>query len=409
MFNFYEYEGKILFSPLKLDFKPIDVPTHADKLYFLNEIGGCGRRFYNADRLSMLFDTKETLEGHLLEHDCTAEVEPIVVQLISQGKVMVVNTAFDDYKACLEQKPVQKRRVNVIGLGDVGINLIIGLRLTGHDVVSDIGVYSPDENSALRCEAEINQIYPAFCEHSLPEVSIIDESRVTDCDVLIFAASKSVPAVGSGVKDVRMVQFEGNASILKAYARAAREAQFSGLFAVVSDPVDQLCKYVYTESNTDEHGNIDKKGLSGEQVRGFGLGVMNARARYYSKRISGAQTYEQNGRAYGPHGKGLVIANDISSYDKQISEQLTELTLNANFQVRSYGYKPYLAPAFSSAALSICAYLREQPHYSSVLIDGAFLGVKNRQTPFGTCIEHANLHPDLFSEIKKSHQMLKTF
>ena len=58
----------------------------------------------------------------------------------------------------------------------------------------------------------------------------------------------------------------------------ARAADFQGLWCAVSDPVDPLAKTAYLESNRDENGVWDGKGLRPEQIQGFGLGVMNARA-----------------------------------------------------------------------------------------------------------------------------------
>lgn len=95
-----------------------------------------------------------------------------------------------------------------------------------------------------------------------------------DCDMFVFCASRSVPEVGSNVTDVRMIQYESNSKIIEPYARMAREKGFKGIFAVVSDPVDQLCYRVYHSSNIDENGKFDGKGLQAEQVRGYGLGVM---------------------------------------------------------------------------------------------------------------------------------------
>ena len=61
-----------------------------------------------------------------------------------------------------------------------------------------------------------------------------------------------------------------------AVGRMARENHFQGLFCVVSDPVDPLCRAVLLESNKNEAGELDGQGLFPHQVRGFGLGVMNA-------------------------------------------------------------------------------------------------------------------------------------
>ena len=44
--------------------------------------------------------------------------------------------------------------------------------------------------------------------------------------MFVFVASKGIPPVGSGVKDVRMAQYENNKAIVSQYAKQAREAGF---------------------------------------------------------------------------------------------------------------------------------------------------------------------------------------
>ena len=52
------------------------------------------------------------------------------------------------------------------------------------------------------------------------------------------------------------------------------------------------------------------------QVKGFGLGVMNARAAYYAKKgIPVLRSSSRTAAASAPHGEDLVIANSISHYD----------------------------------------------------------------------------------------------
>ena len=96
---------------------------------------------------------------------------------------------------------------------------------------------------------------------ALPEVDIVKPEDLFKCDMFIFVASKGIPPVGSGVKDVRMYQFEANSAIVAGYARQARRENFKGLFAVVSDPVDPLAKTAYLESNKNEAGEFDGLGL----------------------------------------------------------------------------------------------------------------------------------------------------
>lgn len=299
----------------------------------------------------------------------------------------------------------KKKRVNLLGLGDVGGTLLTGLKLLGGDVIESIGVFSSG-NAARRYEYEMNQTAYPWDYDRLPEVEIIEREELFDCDAFIFCASKSVPAVGAEVADVRMVQFEANRDIVKEYAQLARKKKFQGLFAVVSDPVDPLCRVAFEESNKDESGITDGKGLKPVQIRGYGLGVMNSRAAYYAKREPRFRSFLTEGRAFGPHGNDLVIANSIAHYDDALSKELTKLAVEANLKTREIGYKPYIAPALSSGAISLLLTLRGEWHYSSSYLGGVFLGARNRMTTEGTELESLPLPEALYRRIEHAYREL---
>lgn len=82
-------------------------------------------------------------------------------------------------------------------------------------------------------------------------------------------------------------------------------------------------------------------GLLPEQIQGFGLGVMNARAAYYAKRDPRFKQFLTEGRSFGPHGQDLVIADSIENYNDELSKELTNLTVTANLHMRAIGYKPF--------------------------------------------------------------------
>lgn len=298
-------------------------------------------------------------------------------------------------------------RVHLLALGDVGSTLAMGLRLLGGDVISTLGVCDVREGVPQRWEFELNQIAAPGGER-LPPVEVVTPEEVLDCDVFLFCASRFVPdtAVKSG--DVRMAQYELNRPLVARYARMAREKKFRGMFCVVSDPVDQLCRAALWESNRNEAGELDYQGLSAGQVRGFGLGVMNARARYYAGRDARYASYLSEGRAFGPHGEGLIIANSIDHYDDGLSRELTELTKRANLEMRGLGYKPFVAPALSSGALSLLACLRGEWQYSSVFLDGVFFGIRNRLTAGGCEVEKMDLPEELVERIRETVEMLKS-
>lgn len=79
-------------------------------------------------------------------------------------------------------------------------------------------------------------------------------------------------------------------------------------------------------------------------------------------------------------------------------------------RVRELGYKPYIAPALSSAALSILLSLRGHWHYGSVYLGdaakGAFFGVKNRFTPAGIEYEDLPLCQTLYERLQTAYMNL---
>ncbi len=293
----------------------------------------------------------------------------------------------------------KKKRVNLLALGDVGGTLLMGLRLMGGDVIDSIGICDLNEAAAKRFEMEINQIEEPFEHGIMPQVEIISADDLFDCDVMIFCASKGVPPVGGDVKDVRMAQLEANVQLAGSFAKKAVQTGFKGLFAVVSDPVDPLCKAALLE------------GLAPEQIQGYGLGVMNARALYYARKDDRFSQFLTEGRAFGPHGQDLVIADSISNYNEDLSAELTKLAVESNLRTRELGFKPYIAPALSSGAISILKTLRGDWNYSSVYSgngsEGAFLGVKNRRSTDGIEVEDPVLPQALFKRIENARNNLK--
>ena len=237
----------------------------------------------------------------------------------------------------------------------------MGLKLLGGDVIKTIGIIDLDENRMKRYEAECNQICYPWAYDVLPKVVLLKEEELFDCDVFIFCATKGVPPVGTAVQDVRMQQLKANRSIVESYAKKARTCGYDGLFAVVSDPVEPLCNAAWQISNCNESGAFDDNGLHLEQVQGYGLGVMNARAVYYAKKNPGKYgLFLTEGRVFGPHGKSLVVADSITQYHDKESRELSKLAAEANLSVRALGFKPYIAPALSSAAISILLTMRAQ-------------------------------------------------
>ncbi len=381
----------------------------SDKIFYLiDKNPDLFRRSYLVDRPELLDYVAEDIL--LLNRNSDIDISTIdkqLLELIANHQVTALNISYPNWVDCLykDDLPLERPvKLNIVGLGDVGGTLLTGLKLLGSDFINTIGIYDKDANKMLRYEQEMQQIH--FDETIMPKVKILDESEIFNCDILAFTVASFIPPVGSEVIDVRMAQLEHNSKIINIYAKLARNAKFKGLFAILSDPVDQLCKVAFDTSNTNDNGVKDFNGLASDQIKGFGLGVMHARAVYHSKNNPQYKNYLREGRAYGPHGKGLVIANSIENYDETLSQELTQLTIESNLAVRALGYKPYIAPALSSGCLSLLATIHGEWHYSSVYFGGKFVGCKNRHTKNGVEIETLKLPELLINRLQETYASL---
>ena len=338
-----------------------------------------------------------------------AERDSSLVDFVPEGlPVRAVNLTWPRWETLLKKQ--NKKRtglsLNLVALGDVGSTLLIGLCLLGGDCIDEIGIYDRTPEKQRRFVLETNQILAFGQRDQKPKVRAIEKDEVFDGDYFVFCASKGIPPVTQTSGDVRMVQLEGNRKILQEFAQMARMKNFQGEFCVVSDPVDPLCKAAYLDSNTT-NDQLDFKGLRPEQIHGFGLGVMYARAAYLAESVIHQSDFLKNGRTYGPHGKGLVVANSICDYDETKSLALTEATITANHLVRETGFKPYIAPALSSGALSILNMIRGNWHLSANFLGGVYFGAANRLIDDGVAFERLNLPQPLMDRLTETHQSLE--
>ncbi|MCI8914193.1 MAG: lactate dehydrogenase [Lawsonibacter sp.] len=409
---YYNYNGAAMLSLAPLEgFGPEVEPSQSWRMFAAVPgdpvLGRGSYKVTSPGQLTVAGHGLDTLDQSRLPH---VQVDEWTARAMEDGRLTAVNINRPGWEEILKWSPgAGKKRVNILAIGDVGSTLLTGLKLLGGDVISSIGICDLSDQITARWEFEMGQISLPWNYDMFPEVEVVAPEDLFDCDMFVFVASKGIPPVGSQVKDVRMYQFENNAKIVTHYAKMAREKRFQGLWCAVSDPVDPLAKTAYLESNRDEFGNWDGKGLRPEQIQGFGLGVMNARAAYFAKREEKLASFLTQGRSFGPHGTGLFIANSLENYDEELSQELTRLTVTANLKMREIGFKPYVAPALSSGALSLLLTLRGEWHCGSVFLDGIYMGVKNRYTPAGVETELLPRIPDqLFGHIQKAAEHLKT-
>ena len=407
MYHYYTYDGRTLCSAGALPYPEISaLPETGEVLWVFHRPPLSGRDTFPVT------DPAQLTEREGVASLCAAPgpegLPRELTNAIRSGRVRAVNLAHPRFEELTAPLPrPEKVRVNLLALGDVGSTLLMGLRLMGGDVISSIGICDLREGVAQRWEFELNQIQLPGPYDVLPPVEIVSPEQLFDGDVFLFCASRFVPDTAVKTGDVRMAQYRLNRELAALYARKARQARYRGLFCVVSDPVDPLCRAVLTESNRAPSGEMDYQGLFSHQVRGFGLGVMNARAAYYARKDPRFASFLTEGRSFGPHGEDLVIANSIRHYDDALSRRLTEQAVRANLRMRELGFKPYIAPALSSGALSLLLCLRGQWHCSSTYLDGVFMGARNRVLPTGTELERLPLPQALQDRLQTTMDRLR--
>ena len=407
MYHYYTYDGRTLCSAGALPYPEISaLPETGEVLWVFHRLPLAGRDTFPVT------DPAQLTEREGVASLCAAPgpegLPRELTNAIRAGRVRAVNLAHPRLEELMAPLPrPEKVRVNLLALGDVGSTLLMGLRLMGGDVISSIGICDLREGVAQRWEFELNQIQLPGPYDALPPVEIVSPEQLFDGDVFLFCASRFVPDTAVKTGDVRMAQYRLNRELAALYAQKARQARYRGLFCVVSDPVDPLCRAVLTESNRAPSGEMDYQGLFSHQVRGFGLGVMNARAAYYARKDPRFASFLTEGRSFGPHGEDLVIANSIDRYDDGLSRLLTEQAVRANLRMRELGFKPYVAPALSSGALSLLLCLRGRWHCSSTYLGGVFMGARNRVTAAGTELERLPLPQALQDRLQTTMDRLR--
>lgn len=410
---YYKIKGKIVLSKIPRDSYEIISEDEAKNtrviIYSLTNMNPRkSRRSFSVTHPSLLFLEKEGLELLKYPKDKNDILPFWLIEKIKNREVTCINATYPNWDKVLELSLPKKWRINIIGLGDVGGNLAAGLRLMGGDYVSEIGIYDIDLNKVKRWLYECGQILSPLNEAVHPKVYCLNEANLFNCDMFVFCLSVGVPEVGNEPEDVRIAQFEGNAKILAYYSKLARKHKYSGLFVVMSDPVDLLCNIAFKASNMDKNLLMNFKGLAPEQIRGYGLGVMHGRAAFFAQE-SNANYYLNEGRCFGPHGEGVVVADSIENYNENVSDYLTLKTKNANLDVRSFGYKPYIAPAFSSGVLSFIETIKGNYHYSSTFMGGVFMGSRNKLLPSGTELETYKFPYKLYESLEKTYNYLKNW
>jgi len=243
---YYKHKDKYLFSQIEYPaLQPVaeqELTAYEDAIYYLIALDPRkSRKSFCISDVSLFYLKQEGLQLLQQQNSRFTDLPQWMLDKTAKQQIRALNTSYPDWQSCLEDSPPSSWRINIVGLGDVGSSLLVGLKLLGGDRISQLGIFDIDENKVVRWEFEGNQIL-FLNQVKTPKIFAINDKELFDCDMFVFCVTVGIPSLESKDIDVRMAQFQGNAKIISLYAKKAREAGFKGIFAVVSDPVDLLCK-----------------------------------------------------------------------------------------------------------------------------------------------------------------------
>jgi hypothetical protein len=270
--------------------------------------------------------------------------------------------------------------VALAGLGRVGgvAATLLATTPTRVSGIRELLIHDVDTTNQARWLLELDSIAAWRREDALPRVYPTAVAEVfRRCDVFLFTATQSVPSLGTK-GDVRAMQFGPNRAILRSFLEQADAVGYTGLFLIVSDPVELLAQAAFHDSNSDPTGEFTGDGLAPERVAGLGLGVMWGRALAHARREGWEQSLARLGAAYGPHGPDVVVFDDLRKPDGGRSDALSKEAREGNVKIRNLGHLPYVGAGTSSVALMLTPLLAGGEVLASVLLAGIYFGAPAR-------------------------------
>ena len=145
----------------------------------------------------MLFTQEGTewLSTNHMKADITSLPQNIKNAFAQNVNITCVNTAYKTIEEWekAENQLSKKKTVHILALGDVGSTVLIGLKLLGKDCIYKIGICDMNEAVCKRWEYEMNQTAFPWEYDILPEIEIIDQEHLFDCDVFVFCQKEFLP------------------------------------------------------------------------------------------------------------------------------------------------------------------------------------------------------------------------
>ncbi len=270
--------------------------------------------------------------------------------------------------------------VGITGLGRVGGLAAAALSTIAspQSRISTLLIHDSDAANLERWRLELGSVAAWGRGIRLPVVEVAGrEELFRRCDAVLFAAAAWVPPLDA-TGDMRLPQFPGNRAILQETLQDAARADFSGLFLMVSDPVECLAQASFHDSNVDAAGAFTGLGLAPERCAGLALGVMWGRALAAARAEGRGTRVHARGLPLGPHSTEVLVYDDPQAPDLALCRHMNEAARHGNLRVRELGFLPYVGPALSSIVLTLPRLLAGREILASTFLGGLYFGAPAR-------------------------------
>jgi len=191
---YYKLKGKILISPVEYRelsrISESEAKNSKGLIYALTRLNPLkSRRSFSVTDPSLIFLGEEGI--HLLQkpRKISSNLPFWLKEKIKEKRVTSLNTEYPNWQEVIAYQFPISWKINIVGLGDVGGTLLIGLRLLGGKHLKGIGIYDKDPKRVKRWEWEANQIFDPEVIQTYPEVYALKEKEIFDCDLLVFCAT----------------------------------------------------------------------------------------------------------------------------------------------------------------------------------------------------------------------------
>jgi hypothetical protein len=308
-------------------------------------------------------------------------------------------------KAMAEPRKLKDFVVGISGLGRVGglAASVLAATDVAHSRIRTLLIHDSDRDNLERMRQELASVASWRGRTALPRVEAASlPELLRRCDAFLFAAATAVPPLGAA-GDVRLPQFEPNRAALRDTLDAVLEADYAGLFFMISDPVEVLAQASFHDSNAPR-GAFLGRGLAPERVAGLALGIMWGRALAQAGR-AGARA-ARRGVPYGPHSTDVLVFDDPADPDPELSRAMTQAARTGNYRIRELGYIPYIGPALSSIVLTLPQLLAGREVLASSFVDGVYFGAPCRLR-WGIAPTRRQVAPAVRGQLEDLHGLVR--